>query len=127
MARKGSITKTEIFLLLLTALFAVVLLAIHFAGRGGADGSYTVTTQRGDGAAEIAVQKVNVNTADLETLQTLEGIGPVLAQRILALRQSGVVFETPEDLLQVQGIGEHTLEQIRDFIITEETHENSGS
>ncbi len=127
MAQKGSITKTEIFLLLLTALFAALLLVMYFAGRGGAEGTYTVTTQRGEGAEEITVQKVNVNTADLETLQTLEGIGPVLAQRILTLRQSGVVFKAPEDLLQVQGIGEHTLEQIRDFIITEEIHENSGS
>ena len=121
MVMKGKVTKTEIFLLSITAAFLLLVFALQLSG-GGSDASswYTVTPQKGDGAVEITVQKVNVNTADQEALQTLDGIGPVLAQRIIDWRESGGVFAAPEDLLLIEGIGEETLRQIRDYIITEE-------
>ena len=119
MLAKGKATKTEIFLLLLTAMFAVLACSLYFIHRTG-DMGYAVTVQKGNGAEEITVQKVNINTADVETLQTLEGIGPVLAQRIVDWRAQGGIFETVEDLLKINGIGEKTLEQLREFIITED-------
>ena len=118
MLAKGKATKTEIFLLLLTAMFVVLACSLYFIHRTG-NGGYTVSVQKGSGAEEITVQKVNINTADAQTLQTLEGIGPALAQRIIAWRAQGGVFETAEDLLKINGIGEKTLEQLREFIITE--------
>lgn len=121
MHAKGKATKTEIFLLLLTAIFMLSLFCMYFMHRAsGTAPWYTVVPQRGEGAEEIAVEKININTADLELLQTLEGIGPVLAQRIVDWRAAGGVFETEEDLLEINGIGEATLQQIREFIITEE-------
>ena len=119
MLAKGKATKTEIFLLVLTAMFAFLVCSVYFIHRTG-DGSYTVSVQKGSGAEKITVEKVNINTADLETLQTLEGIGPVLAQRIVEWREKGGVFETAEDLMKINGIGEKTLEQLREFIITED-------
>ena len=119
MLAKGKATKTEIFLLLLTAMFVILVCSLYFIRHTGEMG-YTVTVQKGAGAEEITVQKVNINTADAETLQTLEGIGPVLAQRIVDWRAQGGVFETTEDLLKINGIGEKTLEQLREFIITED-------
>ena len=121
MGQKGKVTKTEIFLLLLTVVFVLLMAVLYFSGASGsAAGSYVVTPQKGSGASEVTVQKVDLNTADLEMLQSLEGIGPVLAQRIIDWRENGGVFCKPEDLLQIEGIGEATLEAVRDFIITEE-------
>lgn len=121
MLAKGKATKTEIFLLLLTGIFVLLVCCIHFMQRAnGAVPWYTVTAQKGEGAEEITVEKINVNTADIELLQTLEGIGPVLAQRIVDWREAGGVFETAEDLLEIDGIGEATLRQLSEFIITED-------
>ncbi|WP_282022878.1 helix-hairpin-helix domain-containing protein [Priestia flexa] len=56
---------------------------------------------------------VNLNTATLEDLQTLNGIGPSKAQAILTYREENGPFKTVEDLLQVSGIGEKSLEKIK--------------
>lgn len=60
--------------------------------------------------------KVNINTASAEELQTLSGIGEVKAERIVAYRENNGPFERVEDLLNVTGIGQATLEAIRDSV-----------
>ena len=62
--------------------------------------------------------KVNLNTADSAALETLPGIGPTLAQRIIDHRQANGPFERIEDLLQVSGIGQATFEGMKDLITT---------
>ncbi len=59
---------------------------------------------------------ININTATSQELQTLQGIGPVMAQRIIEYRQISGEFSTVDDLTNVKGIGEKTLERIRDSI-----------
>lgn len=59
---------------------------------------------------------VNVNTASKEELQTLSGVGPVTAERIIEYRQSNGKFESVDDLINVRGIGENTLEKIKSDI-----------
>ncbi|MBR4972085.1 MAG: ComEA family DNA-binding protein [Oscillospiraceae bacterium] len=61
---------------------------------------------------------ININTATLEQLDLLPGIGPVTAQAIIDYRTEFGPFETPEDLLHVKGIGEKKLAAILDFITT---------
>ncbi len=121
MTDKGKITITEIFLLLLTVVFLALALGMHlWNAQRGAAGTYTVTTQK---AAEVPSdwEKVDINRADAQQLQKLEGIGPVLAQRIVDWRSANGGFSTIEDLLQVEGIGPATLEGMRDFIIIGES------
>ena len=60
---------------------------------------------------------VNYSGLTEQQLQRLEGIGPVLAQRIVEYRQEVNGFTVVEELLLVEGIGETTLENIREFII----------
>ena len=60
--------------------------------------------------------EVRVNTLDAEALTILPGIGPALAQAIVAERAQGGPFYYPEDLLAVRGIGQGKLEAIRHML-----------
>lgn len=59
---------------------------------------------------------VDVNRATSAELQALSGIGPALAERVIAHRDSAGPFRSADDLLAVRGIGPATLERIRDRI-----------
>ena len=61
-------------------------------------------------------QSVNVNTADLEELMTLERVGEAYAKRIVAYRKKNGPFKSAEDLLLVKGIGPKILEANQDRI-----------
>ena len=56
---------------------------------------------------------VEINLASPEELETLVGVGPAIAQRIVEEREANGPFHYPEDLLAVNGIGAKTLEKIR--------------
>ena len=95
MGKRIKLTRTDVYLLVLTALFCVGAAALWAAVPKTAAGDYLIT------AAE-------------------PGIGPVLAQRIVDWRTENGPFQTAEDLLQVEGIGPATLENLQSCIITEE-------
>ena len=59
---------------------------------------------------------VSLNTATPAELETLPGVGPVLAERIVAWREQNGPFDVIEDLLEVSGIGESKLAAMRDFV-----------
>lgn len=63
--------------------------------------------------------KVNINTADQATLETLPGIGEAKAKQIMAYRQSCGTFKTIEALQDVSGIGNKTFEGLKDLITIE--------
>jgi competence protein ComEA len=63
--------------------------------------------------------KVNVNPADLTELESLPGIGPTIAQRIIDYRQMNGPFAQIEDVMEVSGIGPAIFEKIHDLITTE--------
>jgi competence protein ComEA len=60
--------------------------------------------------------KININTGTLAELDTLPGIGPAIAQRILDYRAQNGDFKTSEDLKKVRGIGDAVFDQIKDLI-----------
>lgn len=78
------------------------------AAGGGADAS-----GRGSGGAPPG--RIDLNTADATTLQTLPGVGPVTAEAIIAYREQ-TPFATVDDLLLVKGIGPKTVESLRDRV-----------
>jgi len=66
----------------------------------------------------VSVDKVNVNTASVEQLQELPGVGPVTAKRIVDYRDK-TPFSTPEQLMEVKGIGAKTFAKMKGFIAVE--------
>jgi competence protein ComEA len=60
--------------------------------------------------------KVNINSADVETLCTLKGIGPSLALRIKEFREQNGPFKKPEDITLVRGVGGTILEWNKNLI-----------
>lgn len=59
-------------------------------------------------------EKVNLNTAGVDELVTLPGIGKAYAERIVEYRQKNGPFKKVEDILNVRGIGEKTFDRIKD-------------
>ena len=122
------LTKTEKAAILLTLLFLVFTLGVHW-GAGRIRDSFTITTQSeaparqmaSDAAANMAEtqretppdeaaagSKININTAGLDELMRLDGIGEKLAGRIIADREENGDFARIEDIMRVSGIGEVT-------------------
>ena len=69
-----------------------------------------------DPPVQTELDLININTSDADTLQTLPGIGPVLADRIIYYRDLIGYFDAVDDLIAVKGIGETKLEQLRPLI-----------
>ena len=60
--------------------------------------------------------RISINSAGVEELDRIPGIGPVTAQNIIDYRDTCGFFQSVEELVKVRGIGEKTLEKIREYI-----------
>ena len=60
--------------------------------------------------------KVDINAASVEQLTELPGVGDALATRIVEYRKSSGGFQSPEELMNVKGIGEKSFLKLRDHI-----------
>ncbi len=114
----------------ITALFLCVALGV-FVGRRTAgvyiplNDAATTATENNTQSDEIG--KIDLNTATLQQLQLLPGVGPTIAQRILDYRSEVGGFENIEQIMEVKGIGEKTFEALKDYIKVEASYEDSGS
>ena len=68
------------------------------------------------GAPPATSPLVNLNTATTEELDTLPGVGPVTAQKILSWRTEHGAFASVDELLEVDGIGEKTLAELAPLV-----------
>lgn len=63
--------------------------------------------------------KVNINTATVEELKTLKGVGEKKAEAIIEYRKKNGSFQTKEDLMKVRGIGKKLFESFQERIVTQ--------
>lgn len=128
----AGISRYEAAALGLTAAFVLFTSGWFFASRTAAD-PYTVTVsqsqaepassagQSRDGESSrpeslLEGERIPVNTADAYELDRLPGIGPTKAQAIVDYRTEHGPFQRAEQLLEVSGIGQATLEGLLDYI-----------
>lgn len=87
------------------------------------DGDQVHVPLQGEGDTALATpsggQLVRINTATLEEINTLPGIGPALAERIIAYREANGAFASLDDLDQVEGIGPDLLAEIAALVVFE--------
>jgi competence protein ComEA len=74
----------------------------------------------GERGIPVPPEPLDINRADAPALQALPGVGPALARRIVAYRESHGPFRTPEDLLRVSGIGAQRYARLRGLVRTRE-------
>ena len=70
----------------------------------------------GVGLPAVAGQKLNLNSATVEQLIEIKGIGEVLAQRIVTYRQTHHGFKNLEELANVKGVGAKTLAKLQPYL-----------
>jgi competence protein ComEA len=76
----------------------------------------TDSPRRAPAPPPLTPGSININTATLEQLVALPGIGPATAEKILAFRKENGPFEAADDLLEVSGIGPRKLARIRPYL-----------
>jgi competence protein ComEA len=82
----------------------------------GATGGAGTTAGATTAGAPTPGQPVDLNTATAEVLDTLPGVGPATATAILSYRDTNGPFTSVDQLLDVRGIGDAKLEQLRDLV-----------
>jgi len=82
---------------------------ITVSAKGAVEGAQSGTTDSEE-------ERINLNTSSRSELEELPGIGPTLAERIIAYRDKKGGFRSIEELKQVSGIGEKKFEELRDLV-----------
>ena len=84
--------------------------------RGQAAPATAAATAGGSAGSSSPTGPVNLNSATLEQLETLDGVGPATAQKIIEYREQHGGFKSVDELDQVSGIGEKRLAALRDHV-----------
>jgi competence protein ComEA len=118
---KQSLSRARIPKLLL--LFAIVGGALAITACARPSRAVSQTTKLAEPAsaavADRTSQRLNINTASAAQLETLPGLGKILAERIVAHREQYGPFRRVEHLLMVHGFSDHKFRTLRELITVE--------
>lgn len=110
--------KSSTFLIIISLLFSISALLVYsyffYPSLTGDGVGVSVDTPFFSDAESS--DKININTASVEQLTILTGIGETKAAAIIAYREKNGSFSSIEEIMNVSGIGEKTFEDIKDFI-----------
>ena len=93
-----------------------IVVFVLFAALALAAAPLMAAPQAAGKPAASEVRPIDINTADSSALETVPGIGKSLSQRILAFRDKNGPFQSVDDLLKVQGIGEKSIQKLRPYL-----------
>jgi len=108
--KENNMRKSNLIITTLLALCMILSITPAFAAKSSTDTK---------AAAEItsqAISKIDINSADVETLAQLPGIGQKTAEKIISYRKTNGQFKNIDDLLNVKGIGQKKLDKMKAFI-----------
>lgn len=77
------------------------------------------TSSRLESSEEIAEKRININTATMDELMTVEGVGEVTAKRIIEYREAHGGFKFLEELSDIKGIGSGRYEKMKEYFYAE--------
>jgi len=98
------------------SVFFLLVLAFH---SGCTPNRLQTSSRRIPAAKSLSSQAININSADVNELQRIPGIGPVSAKKIVDHRDRYGPFRRPEEILIIDGISEKRFREFRSFILIE--------
>lgn len=101
--------------------YSVLRGGVVITASGAADAVFTIGIKTREASltpGEMGA-KININSASVDELTELPGIGPALAGRIVEYREQNGDFESIEEIMAVRGIGESVFSKIREYIFIE--------
>ncbi len=119
MARFTGLSAAQLKALLFFSGILVVFSLLRFVGNYetiGTAGAEPLRHMPFEANHHETIVRVNLNLSPADSLRLLPGIGPVLAERIVAFRDSAGPFEKTEDIIKVKGIGDRMYEKILPYV-----------
>ncbi len=107
--------KSAPYVLISVGLVFLALMAGYFIGRNSVSAPIQISKVP-TVSSSVSAEKININTATVEQLQTLPGIGTVLAQRIVDYREKHGPYAKIADLTFVEDIGPERLVLLQDYV-----------
>ena len=119
-----SLTKRERYIILFLIVTFILGVGLRYFNGDRHHSEKVSVTKRSPADAELDAiieqeETININTADMNRLMRLPGVGPKYAERIIEYRQVHGGFEKPEDIKHINGIGEKKFEKIKGMITVE--------